>query len=94
MVNPLTTILDMLLFLIKSIIESIIFVASKTIEFFLLISDAATASTESFIASIIIGSIVLFLVAKYIFGASKELILIMLIFLILLIAFLTYRFML
>jgi hypothetical protein len=83
--------LDMLFFLIKSLIEAILFISFKTVEFFASIAGTATLSLESALIGSLTAGLVLFLVVKYLFGISKELLIIMVIYFVLLFILIIYR---
>ncbi|MEM5799903.1 MAG: hypothetical protein QXZ43_04545 [Candidatus Aenigmatarchaeota archaeon] len=91
MANPLFIILEMLYFLIKSLIDAILFISLKTIEFFASIAGNATLSIENMIIGVFVSGLVLFLVVKYLFGVSKELLIIMIIYFVLLLIAIIYR---
>jgi hypothetical protein len=81
----------MLLFLIKSLIEAILFISFKTIEFFASIAGSASLSLESALIGSITAGLVLFLVLKYLLGISKELLIIMIVYFVLILALIIYR---
>ena len=83
--------LDMLFFLIKSLIEAILFISFKTVEFFASIAGTATLSLESALIGSLTAGLVLFLVVKYLFGISKELLIIMIIYFVLLFILIIYK---
>jgi len=83
--------LDMLFFLIKSLIEAILFISFKTVEFFASIAGTASLSLESALIGSLTAGLVLFLVVKYLFGISKELIIIMIIYFVLLFILIIYK---
>ena len=83
--------LDMLFFLIKSLIEAILFISFKTVEFFASIAGTASLRLESALIGSLTAGLVLFLVVKYLFGISKELLIIMIIYFVLLFILIIYK---
>jgi hypothetical protein len=91
MKNPLMILLEMLLFLIKSLIEAILFISLKTVEFFASIAGSASLSLENAFIGSITSGLVLFLVLKYLLGISKELLIIIIVYFALILALIIYR---
>ncbi|MCS7135183.1 MAG: hypothetical protein N3E38_01750 [Candidatus Aenigmarchaeota archaeon] len=91
MSNPLNIILEMLFLLIKSLVEALFMIISKTAEFFIAIAGFSALSVENAIIGALIGGVVLFLIAKYVFGISKELLIVIAIYFILIAIIILYR---
>jgi len=83
--------LEMLFFLIKSLIEAILFISLKTVEFFASIAGTASLSLENALIGSLTAGLVVFLVSKHLLGLSKELLIIMVIYFALILALIIYR---
>ncbi|MFH1473262.1 MAG: hypothetical protein ABIE55_00015 [Candidatus Aenigmatarchaeota archaeon] len=72
--SPLLILLEMLGGLIENFVSSFQLVFSKMVELFITLDKISGLGIPGFIIAILTGSVVGFLVIKFVFGTSKELI--------------------
>ncbi|MFH8080741.1 MAG: hypothetical protein QXO84_02570 [Candidatus Aenigmatarchaeota archaeon] len=89
--NPFKVILELLYFLTKSIIEALFFIFSKALDFFVALAGFSSISMQNAVIGTLVGALVLFLIVKYVFGLSKELIIILLLYFAIALILIVYR---
>ena len=83
--SPITILIEMLQALIANIIGSFQVIYIKLTELFISLSFISGINPIGFVLAVIIGSIVLFFILKFVFGSSKILLVIFLFYFILLV---------
>ncbi|MEM0473645.1 MAG: hypothetical protein QXF88_02925 [Candidatus Aenigmatarchaeota archaeon] len=86
------TILEVISFLITSIGEAIIFIIKKFFEFSFEIASFSSANPINMIIGSFILGLILFITGKYVFGLTKDYLILLIVYAIFVIFYIVYRF--